>query len=392
LDELGKGNESGWFFENLLPICSDDNDEIEDSRKSGQPLRKSDNLFPPSLLAKSLVFYENGEFLRAYGCARLGCFLAWAPGRPGSKVAEADPNPTIELAANCLLYLRLVDPQYAVNLAVDTLDRSVIRRLENPSIETSVTDLTLFLLAVAAGAFHRDYGHHVFTTEYFDIAEKYAEFLYRPGSKADAYVRFQNHKLINEVGRLEKGRMTKANTIQTRRTLQDTEYGQALGGRMNIFSFRTDPRVYATQPKSSLRVTWFGHSSMLLEIDGVRLLIDPVWDKRAAPTRWVGPSRFFAPTLLLEEMPAIDAVLVSHDHYDHLGKATIQRLSTLESFARAQWVTSLGVGKLLERFGVAAERIVELDWTQDAVLARGARRRLGLVGRIRGDRRSVWAV
>jgi L-ascorbate metabolism protein UlaG (beta-lactamase superfamily) len=111
---------------------------------------------------------------------------------------------------------------------------------------------------------------------------------------------------------------------------------------------------------------------MLLEIDGIRLLIDPVWDKRAAPTRWAGPKRFFAPTLPLEELPAIDVVLISHDHYDHLGKAIIQWLSTLESFARAQWVTSLGVGGLLEQYGVAAERIIELDWTQNVVLARGA--------------------
>ena len=136
--------------------------------------------------------------------------------------------------------------------------------------------------------------------------------------------------------------------------------------------FRTDARIFATPPESGLRVTWFGHSSMLLEIDGVTLLIDPVWDERAAPTRWAGPKRFFAPTMPLEEMPAIDAVLISHDHYDHLGKATVQKLSKLEPFARAQWITSLGVGRLLERFGVAAERIVELDWTQNVVLARGA--------------------
>jgi len=135
--------------------------------------------------------------------------------------------------------------------------------------------------------------------------------------------------------------------------------------------FRTDPRVYATQSESGMRVTWFGHSSLLLEIDGVRLLIDPVWDERVAPTRWAGPKRFFAPTLPLQEMPAIDAVLISHDHYDHLGKATIQRLSGLEALARAHWVTPLGVGKLLERFGVAAGRTVELDWTQSTVFAHG---------------------
>jgi L-ascorbate metabolism protein UlaG (beta-lactamase superfamily) len=135
--------------------------------------------------------------------------------------------------------------------------------------------------------------------------------------------------------------------------------------------FRTDAKVYATQPTSGLRVTWFGHSSMLLEIGGVRLLIDPVWDERAAPTRWAGPKRFFAPTLPLEEMPPIDAVLISHDHFDHLGKATVERLSKLKSFAKARWITSLGVGKILEEFGVSKQQIVELDWTQNLVLEQG---------------------
>ena len=136
--------------------------------------------------------------------------------------------------------------------------------------------------------------------------------------------------------------------------------------------FQTDAQVYAAPPKSGLRVTWFGHSSMLLEIDGTRILIDPVWDNRAAPTRWVGPKRFFAPTLRLKEMPAIDAVLVSHDHYDHLGKATVQRLSKLPALAKSQWITSLEVGKLLKTFGVPAQQITELDWTQTVSIAGGA--------------------
>ncbi|HEY0307957.1 MAG TPA: MBL fold metallo-hydrolase [Acidobacteriaceae bacterium] len=136
--------------------------------------------------------------------------------------------------------------------------------------------------------------------------------------------------------------------------------------------FHTDAKVYATLPASGLRVTWFGHSSILLEIDGVRVLIDPVWDERASPVQWAGPKRFFEPTLPLEEMPAIDVVLVSHDHYDHLGKTTIQGLAKLKTLAKAQWVTSLCVGKLLQEFGVAAERIVELDWTQTVSVAGGA--------------------
>ena len=103
---------------------------------------------------------------------------------------------------------------------------------------------------------------------------------------------------------------------------------------------------------------------MLLEIDGARVLIDPVWDERASPSKWAGPKRFFAAPLGLEELPRVDVVLVSHDHYDHLGEETIRRLARLESMRGVQWVTSLGVGATLRAFGVDAGEILELDWTE----------------------------
>jgi L-ascorbate metabolism protein UlaG (beta-lactamase superfamily) len=126
--------------------------------------------------------------------------------------------------------------------------------------------------------------------------------------------------------------------------------------------FHTDPRIYQTSPQSGLRVTWFGHSSSLVEIDGVRVLIDPVWDERAAPTQWAGPKRFFPPTLALEALPAIDAVLISHDHYDHLGEGTVRRLAQMENLRQARWITPLGVGAILARFGVDAGKCTELNW------------------------------
>jgi L-ascorbate metabolism protein UlaG (beta-lactamase superfamily) len=133
--------------------------------------------------------------------------------------------------------------------------------------------------------------------------------------------------------------------------------------------FRTDVRVYRQPPASGLRVTWFGHSSMLLEIDGVRILIDPVWEERASPFQWFGPQRFFAPTMALEQMPELDAVLISHDHYDHLGAITVGRLARMNLTARAVWVTSPGVGRRLRGFGVPEGRIAELDWTQSTEVA-----------------------
>ena len=126
--------------------------------------------------------------------------------------------------------------------------------------------------------------------------------------------------------------------------------------------FKTDVSVYEVVPETGLRVTWFGHSSLLVEIDGARVLIDPVWDERAAPVQWFGPKRFFPPLMRLEEMPRLDAVLISHDHYDHLGKGTVETLARL--MPEVRWITSLGVGAELRSFGVKAERITELDWTE----------------------------
>jgi L-ascorbate metabolism protein UlaG (beta-lactamase superfamily) len=138
--------------------------------------------------------------------------------------------------------------------------------------------------------------------------------------------------------------------------------------RRQLGPFRTDIAVYGTAPESGLRVTWMGHSSMLVEIDGVRVLVDPVWDERASPMQWAGPKRFFAAPVRLEDLPGVDVVLVSHDHYDHLGESTIRRLAGLESMRGTRWVTSLGVGESLQQFGVSREKISELDWTQSVAI------------------------
>jgi L-ascorbate metabolism protein UlaG (beta-lactamase superfamily) len=126
--------------------------------------------------------------------------------------------------------------------------------------------------------------------------------------------------------------------------------------------------MYAAEPASGLRVTWFGHSCLLVELDGVRVLIDPVWDERAAPVSWAGPKRFFAPTLPLELLPELDVILISHDHYDHLGQRTMQALAKLGCALKARWVTSLGVAGHLEGFGIARSRVTELDWTERTVV------------------------
>jgi L-ascorbate metabolism protein UlaG (beta-lactamase superfamily) len=135
-----------------------------------------------------------------------------------------------------------------------------------------------------------------------------------------------------------------------------------------IGPFNTDAAVYDTAPASGLRVTWFGHSSSLVEIDGLRILIDPVWDERAAPVQWFGPKRFFPPTIALDALPQVDVVLISHDHFDHLGAGTIQQLARSPRFAKTRWVTSLGVGAILSSLGVPPPRWTELNWTEQVEL------------------------
>jgi L-ascorbate metabolism protein UlaG (beta-lactamase superfamily) len=126
--------------------------------------------------------------------------------------------------------------------------------------------------------------------------------------------------------------------------------------------FHTDPTIYTTDPRSGLRITWIGHATLLIEMDGVRILIDPVWDDRAAPTSWTGPKRFFPAPLELSDLPTIDAVIVSHDHYDHLGAGTIRAMAHLAAVERARWITPLGVGALLKQFGLPASHCLELNW------------------------------
>jgi L-ascorbate metabolism protein UlaG (beta-lactamase superfamily) len=112
--------------------------------------------------------------------------------------------------------------------------------------------------------------------------------------------------------------------------------------------------------QSGLRATWLGHSTVLLEIEGVRVLTDPVWGTRASPLRLAGPRRFQPVPVTLRAMPPLDLVLVSHDHYDHLDYPTIRQLAKTD----VPFVTSLGVGAHLEAFGVRAQNITELDWWQ----------------------------
>jgi L-ascorbate metabolism protein UlaG (beta-lactamase superfamily) len=117
-------------------------------------------------------------------------------------------------------------------------------------------------------------------------------------------------------------------------------------------------------PGSGLRATWLGHSTVLVEIDGKRVLTDPVWGPRASPSKLAGPKRFQPVPVPLRALPEVDVVVVSHDHYDHLDYPTIRELARSD----VPFVTSLGVGAHLEAWGVRPDRIHELDWWESYTL------------------------
>jgi len=121
---------------------------------------------------------------------------------------------------------------------------------------------------------------------------------------------------------------------------------------------------WATPVETGLRATWLGHSTVLLEIDGARVLTDPVWGERASPMRFAGPRRFQPVPVSIAALPPLDAVIISHDHYDHLDHPTILELARLD----VPFFTSLGVGAHLEAWGVPPARITELDWWEGVTL------------------------
>ncbi|MEV6320996.1 MBL fold metallo-hydrolase [Nocardia sp. NPDC051787] len=125
---------------------------------------------------------------------------------------------------------------------------------------------------------------------------------------------------------------------------------------------------------AALAVTWYGHATTLIEIDGYRILTDPVWSERVSPSALVGPARMHPVPQPLSELPPVDAVIISHDHYDHLDKETVRELVVGQS---APFLVPIGIGAHLRHWGVPEHRIVELDWGASVSLAELGRDRVG---------------
>jgi len=113
-------------------------------------------------------------------------------------------------------------------------------------------------------------------------------------------------------------------------------------------------------PADALRLTFVGHMTFLLQWQGLNILTDPVWSERASPVQFAGPKRVRSAGIRFEDLPKIDIVLLSHDHYDHLDRRTLRRLWKEH---HPRFYTSLGNARRLRGFGVSD--VVEMDWWQE---------------------------
>lgn len=124
--------------------------------------------------------------------------------------------------------------------------------------------------------------------------------------------------------------------------IKDAQYGEAPPKKAN-----------------SIRVTFINHSTFLLQVDGINILTDPVYSQRTSPFQWAGPKRMRPPGIRFEDLPPIDYVIISHNHYDHLDDGTVKRLKKEHDPA---FITPLGVGAYMETLGI--QDITDLDWWQ----------------------------
>jgi L-ascorbate metabolism protein UlaG (beta-lactamase superfamily) len=161
------------------------------------------------------------------------------------------------------------------------------------------------------------------------------------------------------------------------------------GGRVPLV--RPTDAELARPAVDGVRATWLGHASVLLEISGRRVLLDPVFSDRCSPSQLVGPRRLHPVPITIDKIPPLDAIVISHDHYDHLDEWTIRTLATSQD---VPILCPLGIGAHLERWGVPTDKIIELDWDETATVAglgltaTGARH---FSGRFRSDNATLWS-
>ena len=158
------------------------------------------------------------------------------------------------------------------------------------------------------------------------------------------------------------------NPVETKMQSADLPFFKVLkeflsnkGNRVPADTLKVEP-IDLTQFQQSdkgVKICWLGHSTALIEIDGKIILTDPVFSKWVSPFTFMGTKAFpYSENYSLEQLPPIDLILISHDHYDHLDYPTIKKLQN----SKVRFVTALGVGAHLESWGISPDRITELDW------------------------------
>lgn len=155
------------------------------------------------------------------------------------------------------------------------------------------------------------------------------------------------------------------NYLHERRGARDTlrflwEFKRQRWSRPDFPKATNDP-AWLRANRSETSLTWVGHDTFLLQVGGLNILTDPHFTNRTSPSRWLGPRRLAPLGLALEQLPAVDLVLVSHNHYDHLDRRSVQWLA--RRHPQAQFVVPLGVRKWMLRHGI--RKTAELDWWQD---------------------------
>jgi L-ascorbate metabolism protein UlaG (beta-lactamase superfamily) len=125
-----------------------------------------------------------------------------------------------------------------------------------------------------------------------------------------------------------------------------------------------DPQALRSNT-SEATVTWVGHATLLVQLDGMNILTDPQWSRRASPFSFAGPKRLTPPALAFEDLPPVHVVVISHDHYDHLDVDTVRRLAATH---RPRFLVPLGIKAWLADLGITD--VEELDWW-DARTIRG---------------------
>ncbi|MEW5757737.1 MAG: MBL fold metallo-hydrolase [Pseudomonadota bacterium] len=130
------------------------------------------------------------------------------------------------------------------------------------------------------------------------------------------------------------------------------------------FTIDTKHHDFIVSNRDKPTLTWIGHATFLIQLHGLNILTDPQFSERASPVSWAGPKRVIPPAPALDKLPDIDAVIISHDHYDSLDRASVLALSKHNRRRQLTFVVPLGMKSWFERLNLDSTQVIELDWAQ----------------------------